>query len=690
MPSSSPNALKKHGFLINFDRFFTRANDDAFEQIHFTEIDEQGDEAFPALECPENWSGLAAEVLAGAVANIAVPAHIKAVEENTVPSWLWRHVGTGKGSSHEVKAQTIFTRVVGSAAYNGWKRDLFADENQARNFYDEVRYALAQRFIALEPKLIARLGLEWAYGIKSVSRDASKVETPSVALSNKTVDALVSGSAPTKWHKLLTPKNTGAPVNVTFTDVTNDWGQAQKNSATSIIDLLAFRHNDGTINIDALRHATKLLTVLLDLHDTPIGIGFVNLAPLLMALAIPYDSDAGRNLAAAISAVITAQAYATSAELAAMQGASPVFTQHRETVLRNLRNHRRAAYGDRTDYEKLSVLPTPIDLKKSPDLALVAAAQHRWDEALELTRQYGLRRTQVTMLNASPTMALFVESGAQGITPLQSLTTLRANDGALHFETAQVVSEALSRLGYDRKNSDALIRHISGSMTLANAPILNHASLEARNFDREAIEVVENYLPKVNNIRLAFTPWILGEDFCRKVLKVPASKLQSVDFNLLDHIGFGLEAINLANTYCYGQGTLKDSKDLKPQHVAVFARGHEVSAEAQIRMAAAVQSFMSGTVDVNLSVDANTTVEANEKLLLGAWRQGLRAVTLNYVEGLTRQATAKKTKGTMSAFLHTQARPALPTRGIKSKASSRMVSLKTSQASRASSKTRSK
>ncbi len=687
------NPLKKHGFSTHILRLFTRKDFDAFDLIHFRESEQAGDESFPALESPDNWSAEAASLLAEEAAHQAIPARTKAYEENTVPSWLWRRTSEGKASTPETGVQQILNRVVGSATYAGWKEDLFADETEARNFYDEARYALAQRYIALEPSALAALGLDWAYGFQKPAPELKPVKNArTVNISNATIDAVVSGSTDknvrSAWQKFLAPAR--QPLTLRFSDVASDWGTPNRQSPSAMIDLMACRHNDGSVNIEALRHVTRLLVMLLDLHDDQteaLAIGFCNLAPLVMALALPYDSDAAQTTAAAISAVITAEAYATSAELAGFRGASPAFISNRDAVLRSLRNHRRAAYGDRSDYEKISVLPVSLEIEQCPDLALVAAARRRWNETLELVRQHGLRHTQVTALVSSPTLALFMESASQGIEPARSLISLRAENETFRREISPSVTEALGRLGYDRTAAKAITRYIMGAATLEKAPAINHASLRAHGFDTAALERIEDCLPSVNNLRLAFTPWILGEGFCRKVLKIPAGKLKNPHFDLLKHLGFSDADIAAANAFCYGHDTAKGAPELRPQHASIFAHEGEVADEAKIRMAAAVQSFISGDVHLNLSLAAEASA-GNEKLLLNAWRHGVKSVMIAY-DKIHVQPRAAKTGSRVAAFLHTR-RPSLPARKSKPKAGSRVVSMKSGSAHKPSGRNKGK
>src|SRR5882672_7401648 len=138
------NHLKKHSFSLSVGRLFTRQERDAYELIHFRESESEGDEVASRLECPENWSQEAAAMLAEKAGCKSVPRHLKPAEENTVPSWLWRRTGDKCDGIVETSAGQIFDRVVGAAVYTGWKQGVFDDEESARAFFDEARYALAQ------------------------------------------------------------------------------------------------------------------------------------------------------------------------------------------------------------------------------------------------------------------------------------------------------------------------------------------------------------------------------------------------------------------------------------------------------------------------------------------------------------------------------------------------------------------
>src|SRR5208337_2476695 len=154
-------------------------------------------------------------------------------------------------------------------------------------------------------------------------------------------------------------------------------------------------------DVEGYEHAVRLWTIVLEIsvliaqfpskeiaqrsYDfRTLGLGYANVGGLLMSSGIPYDSDAGRAICAALSAIMTGVSYATSAEMAAELGPFPRFAENREAMLRVMRNHRRAAYGERSGYEKVATPPVPLDHKTCPDARMSEHAKRAWDRALEL------------------------------------------------------------------------------------------------------------------------------------------------------------------------------------------------------------------------------------------------------------------------------------------------------------------
>jgi len=167
----------------------------------------------------------------------------------------------------------------------------------------------------------------------------------------------------------------------------------------------------GTFDIESYQHAIRLWTIVLEISVTmahfpseeiargsydyrTLGLGYANIGGLLMTSGIPYDSDAGRAICGALSAIMTGTAYATSAEMAEKLGPFPGYKKNRDHMLRVIRNHRRAAHGERTGYEKVATPPVPLDQGTCPDAELIAHAKAAWDKALTLGEKHGFRNAQ--------------------------------------------------------------------------------------------------------------------------------------------------------------------------------------------------------------------------------------------------------------------------------------------------------
>jgi ribonucleoside-diphosphate reductase alpha chain len=112
-----------------------------------------------------------------------------------------------------------------------------------------------------------------------------------------------------------------------------------------------------------------------------LGLGYANIGGLLMTNGIPYDSDEGRAICGALTAIMTGVAYATSAEMAGELGAFPGYKDNAQHMFRVIRNHRRAAHGEAQGYEGLAVNPVPLDHASLKDQRLSVHAKAAWDKA---------------------------------------------------------------------------------------------------------------------------------------------------------------------------------------------------------------------------------------------------------------------------------------------------------------------
>ena len=420
------------------------------------------------------------------------------------------------------------------------------------------------------------------------------------------------------------------------------------------VNLLAFRDKPAGIDLDALAQAVKLLTVALELSvlsaslpsramaETcfayrPLAIGHGNLAALLMSLGLAYDSEEARQSAAAMTAFITATAFATSAEMARELGAFPRFDANRDTLLRELGRMKRATER-KSGRRKQDAVKTALHPDSVAITGLAERCAEAWAAALTAAEEHGLRNAQVSVLSAAPEMHRLLDCSCLGLEAMPGLLRFaRLTDDGFYKLIDDAAPQALRALGYGEVQIEEIIGYAVGHGTLQDAPGIDHARLKEKGFTRAAIESVEAALASAFDIKFVFNKWILGEEFCTKVLGMPKEQLDDPSFELLPALGFSEDEVAAANVYCCGAMTLEGAPGLKEEHLAVFAcaqpgetgLGQVVPPRAKLEMAAAIQPFLSGGVDLNLALPSDATPEDCGALFLAAWELGLKSLHLH-------------------------------------------------------------
>ena len=420
------------------------------------------------------------------------------------------------------------------------------------------------------------------------------------------------------------------------------------------LNLLQFHGADRKFDVEAFEHAVRLWTVVLEIsvlmaqfpskqiaklsyEFRTLGLGFANIGGLLMSSGIPYDSPEGRAICGAISAIMTGICYTTSAEMAAELGAFPSYGANGGHMLRVMRNHRRAAYGETTGYEGLNTPPVPLDHASCPDKRMLEHAVAAWDRAVELGEAHGFRNAQTTVIAPTGTIGLVMDCDTTGIEPDFALVKFKKLAGGGYFKIInRAVPEALRTLGYDDEKIVGIIDYAVGHGTLKDAPGVNHAKLKAKGFTDEKLEAIEGSLGSAFDIKFAFNKWTLGEDFCIGTLGLARDRIDSLDFDLLAELGFARRDIDAANVYCCGAMTLEGAPGLDPKHLAVFDCANPcgrtgkryLSVESHIRMMAASQPFISGAISKTINMPNEATVEDCKDAYLLSWKLALKANAL--------------------------------------------------------------
>ena len=421
------------------------------------------------------------------------------------------------------------------------------------------------------------------------------------------------------------------------------------------LNLLQFRDAaTGNIDLAAYEHAVRLWTVVLEISVVmaqfpsreiaqlsydyrTLGLGYANIGGFLMSSGIAYDSDEGRAICGALSAIMTGVCYATSAEMAGQLGPFARFHENRDAMLRVMRNHRRAAHGIADGYEALSIAPVPLDGTALRDQSLIVHAKAAWDKAVALGERHGYRNAQTTVVAPTGTIGLVMDCDTTGIEPDFALVKFKKLAGGGYFKIInRAVPDALRALGYREADLAEIEAYAVGHGSLRQAPGINHTTLRAKGFTEAKLEEIEKTLAGAFDIKFVFNKWTVGADFLAKALKVPAARMDDPAFDLLAWLGFSRAEIEAANIHVCGAMTVEGAPHLKSEHYPVFdcanACGRTgkryLSVESHIRMMAAAQPFISGAISKTINMPNDAAIEDCKEAYMLSWRLALKANAL--------------------------------------------------------------
>jgi ribonucleoside-diphosphate reductase alpha chain len=323
------------------------------------------------------------------------------------------------------------------------------------------------------------------------------------------------------------------------------------NSACNLasINLMKFLDEDGAFEVDAFKAAVEVMfsaqEILVGAADYPtekigensrkfrqLGLGYANIGALLMASGLAYDSDAGRAWAAAITALMTGHAYATSARTAGRMGPHEGFAENAEPMLNVLRMHRDASYQ--------------IDEKLAP-ASILQAAQSAWEEAVDLGTRHGVRNAQATVLAPTGTIGLLMDCDTTGIEPDLGLVKFKKLVGGGNMAIVnQTVPRALRVLGYSSDEVEAIVAYIDEHKTIVGSP-----ALKAEHLPVFACSMGDNTIHYSGHVRMmgAVQPFISGA--ISKTVNMPEdATIEDVENLHLDAWRLGIKAVAIYRDNC--------------------------------------------------------------------------------------------------------------------------------------------
>jgi ribonucleoside-diphosphate reductase alpha chain len=357
------------------------------------------------------------------------------------------------------------------------------------------------------------------------------------------------------------------------------------NSACNLasINLLKYLNDDHTFDIESFKHTVELMftaqEILVGYSEYPtenitknakayreLGLGYANLGALLMAQGLPYDSDEGRAQAAAITALMTGHAYATSARMARRVGPFAGFHKDQTGMIRVLKKHRQAV--------------SDIDASLVAE-DLLSAAATSWDEAVELGQLYGVRNAQASVLAPTGTIGLMMDCDTTGIEPDLGLVKLKklVGGGNMHIVN-QTVPRALDALGYSKKQISEIVKYIDVEKTITGAPHLKpeHRPVFACSMGDNAI----HYLGHVKMMS-AVQPFLSGA--ISKTVNLPEeATVEDIEQLHIDSWKMGLKAVAVYRDNCkVGQPLSMAKKEGAEEKPAIQSTEDKIIVKSAVR-----------------------------------------------------------------------------------------------------------
>ena len=336
------------------------------------------------------------------------------------------------------------------------------------------------------------------------------------------------------------------------------------NSACNLasLNLLKFLRPDGSFDVEAYKHAIEVVflaqEILVGYSEYPtesidknarayreLGMGYANLGATLMAKGLPYDSEEGRAFAAALTAIMTGHAYATSARIAKRVGTFAGYAKDKDGMNRVLRKHRDAV----RDIDASLV-----------DEELLSTAASVWDDAVTLGEKYGVRNSQASVLAPTGTIGFMMDCDTTGVEPDFSLTKFKTLVGGGSMVIVnQTIPRALKTLGYTKEQTEAIVSYIHEHGTVQKAPHLKESD-----YDVFACAVGENAIHYMGHVTMmgAVQPFISGA--ISKTVNMPKEvSVEDVEQLHMDSWKLGLKAVAIYRDGSKVGQPLSDKKDQK-------------------------------------------------------------------------------------------------------------------------------
>ncbi|MBI1817556.1 MAG: vitamin B12-dependent ribonucleotide reductase [Deltaproteobacteria bacterium] len=355
------------------------------------------------------------------------------------------------------------------------------------------------------------------------------------------------------------------------------------NSACNLssLNLMKFISDEGDFDVEAFRHAVDVMItaqdIIVDNSSYPtseitanakayreLGLGYANLGALLMSLGLPYDSDAGRHYAGAVTSLMCGEAYLQSARIAQQMGPYAGFAPNREPQIEVIAKHRSFSH-------KIDSAYVPLDL--------LSGARQVWDDALALSKMAGVRNSQMTVLAPTGTIAFMMDCDTTGVEPDIALVKYKKLVGGGMLKIVnQTVPRALKRLGYESKTVQEIVEFIDEHDTIEGAPLLKDEHLPIFDCAFKAAQGTRS-IHHLGHLRMmgAVQPFISGA--ISKTINMPTdASVDDIAEAYLEGWRLGVKAVAIYRDGCKRTQPLNTARDDKKAAMAL-----EVAARQEFR-----------------------------------------------------------------------------------------------------------
>ncbi|MGM0421854.1 MAG: hypothetical protein ACQEQL_02020 [Pseudomonadota bacterium] len=334
----------------------------------------------------------------------------------------------------------------------------------------------------------------------------------------------------------------------------------------------------------------------------------VNLGAAVLKLGVEYNSPAGYQSMMALSAILSAVSV-----LAAVEQDSQPRAKAAPDMMDQLEGWLQRFTTSFITGPKRPPVFRPDQIPLPQVKVLIKKLQQRCAEALLKTVPARLPRIGI---DDAASLAY-----APVIQPIVYLPN--AEGSGFEKRLDPLFTARLGQWGYSEKACNTITKHCLGHASLKGAPYINIQTLREKGLYQAQLDTIESGIAQVSDIRHMFNKWVLGEEFCQKILGLSSDQLNNPLFDILAGLGFTQAEIKAANLYCCGAGRFSGAPDLSSEHARILDQ-HALEPVEEINLQAALQAVLTGEVALGIAVTHDFSIEDMKDLSFQAWGAGLR------------------------------------------------------------------